>query len=203
MEIIASDCWKRFGKEWVFKNFTFHFEEDKSYAVVGNNGSGKSTLLKALAATMPLNKGKFSYTHQQKAIEQENLYRYMTFAGPYTELVEELTLQELLKFYQHFKKLALSEAELTEVLALPGVLNKPIRFYSSGMKQKVKLGLAFFTDCPLLLLDEPTSNFDRKNARWYADTVRSVRQKKLVIICSNQPEEYEFCDEILDMGSFK
>jgi len=204
MEISAIDCWKRFGKEWVFRGFTYTFEQGKSYAVTGNNGSGKSTLLKALAATMPLNKGEITFKDAGLPIPAEAIYREMTFVGPYTELVEELTLKELVDFYGRFKKLELNYKALQDTLQLPGkIQRKPIRFFSSGMKQKVKLGLSFSSASPIIFLDEPTSNFDKLNTEWYLEQLEKIRERKLLIISSNQPYEYSFCDEQVAMDQYK
>ncbi len=49
MTISLSDAGKRFNREWIFRHFTYTFEEGQSYAITGPNGSGKSTLLQALS----------------------------------------------------------------------------------------------------------------------------------------------------------
>ncbi len=203
MTVEAKNCWKKFGREWIFKNFTWHFEKGTSYALTGNNGSGKTTLLKALAGVMPLNRGSVEYFQNGKKIDAGEIYRYLVYTGPYTELVEEFTLLELVNFYQVFKPLSLSPAALLAELQLEKVHNRPVKFFSSGMKQKVKLGLAFFSQADLVLLDEPTSNFDETNTAWYLETARAVRKQKLLIICSNQPVEYDFCEEVINLSALK
>jgi ABC-type multidrug transport system ATPase subunit len=71
------------------------------------------------------------------------------------------------------------------------------------MKQKLKLSLVFFSESKILLLDEPTVNLDEKNVRWYLDNVRLARHNRILILASNIPSEYAFCDEELNIASFK
>jgi ABC-type multidrug transport system ATPase subunit len=61
MTISLSDAGKRFNREWIFRHFTYTFEEGKSYAIIGPNGSGKSTLLQVISGAMHVNEGKIRY----------------------------------------------------------------------------------------------------------------------------------------------
>src|SRR6185503_17366945 len=61
MTISLSDAGKRFNREWIFRHFTYTFEEGKSYAVIGPNGSGKSTLLQVISGAMHANEGIIQY----------------------------------------------------------------------------------------------------------------------------------------------
>ena len=81
--------------------------------------------------------------------------------------------------------------------------NKLIRYFSSGMKQRVKLALAFCADTPLLMLDEPTANLDAQGSNWYLQLIEQFAAGRLTIICSNQPNEYAFCKNRLNLLDFK
>jgi ABC-type multidrug transport system ATPase subunit len=71
------------------------------------------------------------------------------------------------------------------------------------MKQRVKLGLAFWSDCKILMLDEPTSNLDAEATAWYLKNVQEYSINRLLMICSNQPSEYKFCQNILNIQDYK
>ena len=68
------------------------------------------------------------------------------------------------------------------------------------MQQKLKLGFALYSNAEVVLLDEPTSNLDKGNSDWYFEQIDRVGRQKLLIISSNQPNEYENCDFIIDMS---
>lgn len=205
MEIVAENLGKKYNREWIFKNLNYRFQDNNSYAIIGPNGSGKSTLLQVISGFLPCSSGKINYFENNAAITPENFFYYISLASPYLELIEELNLQEIIDFHFQFKPTNLKnpKEELIEILGLEKAAQKEIKFFSSGMKQRVKLGLAFYSACPILLLDEPTSNLDKAGIEWYMEQVEKIRKGRVTIICSNQPYEYEFCKQVLQIQDFK
>ena len=205
MEIIAENLGKRFNREWIFRNLNISFQTDKSYAITGPNGSGKSTLLQTLTGIMPLTEGKLTYKAKENLIHQDDYFKYLTIAAPYQEVIEEFTLNELISFHLSFKsfKNGITKEMFFEKLRLSSSSAKEIRYYSSGMKQRVKLGLALYTNSPILFLDEPTTNLDTQGIDWYLQEVMQHLENRIVIICSNQVYEYDFCHEVIGLGNRK
>lgn len=205
MEISIDGFGKRFQSEWVFRRFDYLLKIGNSYAITGPNGSGKSTLMQMIAGLMPATEGKISYSFQGKIIDPDYFFRYLGIASPYLELIEEFTLSELLTFHFKFKKLkeGLDINHVLHELNLKHDRQKQIIHFSSGMKQRLKLGLCFYSDCPVLFLDEPTSNLDEKGIFWYQENIRKILKDRLVIVCSNQPHEYDFCNESINILDFK
>ncbi len=205
MEIIAENLSKKFQRDWIFRNLNLTFQSPHSYTVVGPNGSGKSTLLQILAGVSSPTNGSVTFKQQQQPISVEYIYRHLSIAAPYLELIEEFTLLELLKFHIGFKPLKedLSLEELMEVMKLSKAKHKMIKHFSSGMKQRLKLGLAFYAQTDIILLDEPTSNLDKQGIDWYLQEIEKNTKDRLLILCSNQAYEYEFCEHIIDITSFK
>jgi len=192
--IELTDVSKKFGKNWIFKNVTAEFEVGKKYAITGPNGSGKSTLLKILAGIITPNSGTIKF-------EFDEPYQHISFAAPYMDLPEELSFNELFRFHEDIRGFSISRKDFIDKLQLEG--DKEIRNYSSGMKQRLKLALAFYTESEILLLDEPSATLDEHWNEWYLKTVQRIAKDRLVIISSNVPAEYAFCDSVIDIGSFK
>lgn len=204
MKIRVDGLGKKFGKEWIFKDFTYEFISGKKYAVTGRNGSGKSTLLKVLSSAVPASVGKIEYlATDQQTIAVEHIFKHLTYTAPYIELIEEFSLKEFILFYTKFKSLTLSLREFLEELKFIGAKDKLLRNFSSGMKQRLQLGLALFSESDIVFLDEPTSNLDQQNAQWYLDAVSRTTQERLLIISSNQKTEYSFCDEVISIEQYK
>jgi ABC-type multidrug transport system ATPase subunit len=205
MQITLENIGRRFNREWIFREINYTFNNKGSYAILGPNGSGKSTLLQVLNGSLVPSAGAISYTRDGDAIEPENVFNYLSLAAPYLELIEEFTLNEMVDFHFRFKtfKPGIDKNVLNDVLNLKGSQNKMIRYFSSGMKQRLKLALAFCADTPMLMLDEPTSNLDTQGIDWYLNLVEKFSANRLTIICSNQEHEYSFCRERLSISDYK
>lgn len=196
---------KRFHHEWIFKNLNLDLSAGDSIAITGGNGSGKSTLLKCLSGAIPLTSGAIQYQSGATQIVEEQWFRSLALATPYLELPEEFTLSEVLSFHFQFKNPLqnLSNADILEILGLEKHKSKTLSQFSSGMKQRVKLALAIFSEVPFLLLDEPTTNLDKQGVTWYLDLIQQFTPKRIVVICSNDPREYDFCGKKIAMEDFK
>ena len=205
MRISATGLGKKYQKEWIFRHLDAEFDSGKSYAITGHNGSGKSTLLQLLTSFFPPTEGKVGYFVDNQEVSIEEHYQYFDIVTPYLELIEEFTLKEFLSFHFKFKKLkvGLGLPDFVNKVYLEDDLDKLIGNFSSGMKQRLKLGLAFFSESPVTFLDEPTSNLDEKGVAWYLDNVKEVLNTKLVIISSNQKYEYDFCEKVIHIPNFK
>ncbi|HTC00287.1 MAG TPA: ABC transporter ATP-binding protein [Ferruginibacter sp.] len=203
MQINVTNLGKRYNREWIFRRFDYAFVFGKKYAITGPNGSGKSTLLQVLASAILHNEGDVQYLMNNVQCSAENIYNKIAIAAPYLELIEEMTTKEMLEFHAQFKKLQLPITEIIKIISLENATNKQIRYFSSGMKQRLKLAQAFFSDVPILFLDEPTTNLDKDGIALYHRLINNYTKDKLVIVSSNDKQEYDFCDEIIAISDFK
>jgi len=205
IKIELTDAGKRFRFEWIFKGLKYTFGAGQRYALLGPNGSGKSTLMKVLSGHLSLSKGSIVFSEMAKTIDPDAVYRRVGFAAPYIELIEELTLEEALHFHARLKPFlpGITPAGLYELLELPRARTKALRFFSSGMKQRVKLALAVCTDAPILLLDEPSTNLDVKAVRWYKQLVETYAADRILVVASNDPGDLELCREQINILDYK
>ncbi len=205
MTISLSDAGKRFNREWIFRHFTYQFIHGQSYAITGANGSGKSTLLQVLSGSMHFNEGQCIWSKDNRPVAAEQVYQHVSICAPYLEVVEEMTVTEFLDFHQGFKNFlpGITTASAIEIVGLKNAAHKQIRYYSSGMKQRVKLAQCIFSDTSIVLLDEPCTNLDVTGIDLYNDLIEKYCSGRLVIVCSNDKTEYGFCKEILNISDYK
>lgn len=206
MDVYIRDLGKKFQKHWIFSHINYEFKAGNAYAITGPNGSGKSTLLQILTGFLPASKGEVVYTDKDgKTVGPEDYFKHIAFTSPYMELIEEFTLEEMIAFHFKFKKTidGLNSNDLIDRMFLNDARHKRIKVFSSGMKQRVKLGLAFFSDTPLLFLDEPTTNLDEKGRIWYEKEIENIDKNRLLLVSSNIKREYNFCENVLNLENYK
>ena len=198
---------KRFRYEWIFRNISTTFEQGRRYAILGPNGVGKSTLMKILSGHLTPSSGKMTVQINDKTLDADDIYRYVNYAAPYIELIEEFTLTEAIDFHIKFHPLSnsLTINDLITLLGFQKSRDKEIRYFSSGMRQRLKLALAICSNSPILLLDEPTTNLDVQGVAWYRGLMQQYTEgsNRLVIIASNAEHDYDFCDATLNILDFK
>ncbi|MBX2930974.1 MAG: ABC transporter ATP-binding protein [Chitinophagaceae bacterium] len=202
MQIQLNSIGKRFNREWIFKNLSYTFYANNVYAITGANGSGKSTLLQVIAGSMNISEGTILYQNNQH-YTAENIYTQIAIVAPYIDLIEEMTATEFLQFHHAFKQLVLPIQEIIQIVGLEKAAQKQMRYYSSGMKQRVKLAQAVFTQTPIILLDEPCTNLDKAGFQLYYELIKKYCSEKLVIVCSNDENEINFCTERLNIMNWK
>jgi len=205
MKINLEKIGRRFNREWIFRDVNYVFESGSSYAILGANGAGKSTILQVISGSLSSSEGSISYTSDDQLLNPENVFEHLSMAAPYLELIEEFTLRELIDFHFQFKKYrtGLDRDLLIELMGLKRSEYKAIKHFSSGMKQRVKLALAFCSDTEMILLDEPASNLDQQGLEWYLSLVEKYSADRILIICSNQIQEYSFCKNQLNVADYK
>ena len=199
MNIVAENLGKRFNREWVFRNLNYQFNSGNTYVITGPNGSGKSTLMQVLWGQMQPSKGAVHYS----GIENAEIFRSIAIAAPYMDLIEEFTLEEMIHFHFKFKRNILPIDKIIERSEMSSSLKKSISTFSSGMKQRLKLVLAFFSDCNALFLDEPCTNLYKKSIEWYHQNLSEVSVNSITFIASNQEIEYPASASKLDILSYK
>ncbi len=201
MEIILENLSRNFGPQVVIRNLNFHFLSGNSYAILGGNGSGKSTVLRLVYGALTPSEGTVTYKYNNEVLNKDAVPFEISLAGPYLELIEELTAKEFLTFYYKFRKPleGFDSEKILDICFLKDSSNKEIRNFSSGMKQRLRLGLAFLTQSKLVLLDEPTSNLDPSGIEWYGELVHKYQNQRTLIVGSNhQEKEMGFCQHQLE-----
>lgn len=206
MKITLHNLGRRFNQEWVFKGIDYTFSSNNKYAILGPNGSGKSTLLRVLTGQLTPSQGLISFTDANAEVHVDDIYNQVAIAAPYIELIEEFTLGELVDFHFSFKDYlpGFNRRRLVKLLNMEKYIDKRIQYFSSGMKQRVKLALACCCNAKFLFLDEPTSNLDREGEDWYLNLMENIElAERVLIVGSNQEKEYSFCNHFIQITDYK
>ena len=203
MKIELHQIGKRYNKDWIFRNIDLSFQNG-IYAILGSNGSGKSTLLQLIIGYIYPSEGSIVYSLHSNPMEPTDVFSHCSLVAPYLELPEELSLKELYQFYADLKPMETKNAlDFSEILNLSKHINKPLKYFSSGMKQRVKLGLSILSKSSMCCLDEPLTNLDNQGYLWYKDLLKNYSNNRIVLICSNQEKEYELCTTTIDISTYK
>lgn len=205
-EISLNGIGKKFRSQWIFKNINTVFSKGDRIAVSGPNGSGKSTLLQLIAGYITPSEGTLHWKSESTTIAADQLFRHLTMAAPYLELIEEFTLDENIHFFLQHKKFReqLNASQFIERIELSAASSKPVKYFSSGMKQRMKLGMAILAQTDVLFLDEPLSNLDKQGYDWYRKLIETIPAETIVFVGSNMvKDEAFFCTRELHIQDFK
>lgn len=204
LEIILENLGKRYNQNWIFRGLTWTIPAGESLAILGNNGSGKSTLLQMILGSQTGSEGSIRFVDQSEEIPSEKIYRVCSIAAPYLDLFEELSLIENFQFAHQFHSLSCTLNDFLEITGLMSAKERQLKFFSSGMKQRVKLGLALLSKKQVVLLDEPCSNLDAEGMQWYNRMVADYQKNRILIVSSNSdPAEMGFCKTTIDIRNYK
>jgi len=199
MIITAEGLGKKFDRNWIFRDLSLRIESGERVAITGRNGSGKSTLLRMLTGSLSATKGQIDYFEGDSPIPADLVSSKINFCAPYIELPEEFSLRELLRFHSTFRTPTMEITAIMERFGYPNALDKKIGHYSSGMKQRVRVLLAFFFEADLIALDEPTTNFDEAGIAWYLKEINRLDENRTILISSNQRYEFDFCKKSIEL----
>jgi len=206
VNIVLRKTGKKFNREWIFRNVDLSMESGEKVVLLGPNGSGKSTFLQLLSGYVTPTEGSLQWISQGVELAADSVFQSVAMATPYLELPEELSFDELLDFHFRFKApiSGISMEEIRQLSGLPTGIQKPVRNFSSGMKQRVRLLLALCSTADLILLDEPCSNLDHEAVKWYHALADRFLTDRTVLVCSNRQEnEFVFCRRQLEIQTWK
>jgi heme exporter protein A len=199
MTVKVASVAKHFNRRPVFADISFEVRTGDVFGIVGRNGSGKSTLLKIVAGVLTPSRGSVAYERDGAAIPPEHLFRSIGFVAPYLMLFDEFSAAENIRLFAGVRGIPYSTSEtasLLERVGLPTDRDDPVRAFSSGMKQRVKLAFAILHRPPVLLFDEPISNLDNDGVETVYAIIREQRERGCVIIATNDQSDIAQCDRV-------
>lgn len=197
----AENLTKKFSRKIIFENISFQLAGGSSTAITGRNGSGKSTLIKIIANLLLETSGKLTLTVNNEEIKKENIYRYIGFVSPYLNLYDEFSGHENLKIISDIRGYGHENIDTSlKRVGLYERRNDPLKIYSSGMKQRLKLAFATMHNPHILLLDEPTTNLDIDGVGIVDDIANEYKKDRILIIATNDAHERSLCENEINLN---
>ncbi|WP_323709314.1 phenol-soluble modulin export ABC transporter ATP-binding protein PmtC [Mammaliicoccus sciuri] len=186
---------KYYGKQHILKNINFDFGDSQIVGLIGKNGVGKTTLMKIMNQNIMKYEGTFKKENRDKVgylIENPKLYLNKT--GYYN-----------LNFFRNVLGTNVDDDYINMLIESFGIkpcINKKVKKYSMGMKQKLSIAVALMNKPQYLILDEPTNGMDPDGSIDVLKTLEKV-SKDLnikVLISSHKLEDIELiCDRTVFM----
>lgn len=180
---------KKFGKLEVLKGFDFSLSGGNITAVLGPNGSGKTTLIKSILGLVIPSAGEIAF--DGKPIYKDWEYRrQIGYLPQIARFPENLKVLELFRLIEDIRGEKGNLEELIKVFDLDAFLNKKLRQLSGGTRQKVNIVLTFMFDCPVYILDEPTTGLD---------PIALIRLKDLILKKKQQGKTFLVTTHIMSL----
>lgn len=183
----------------MLSGISFEAGASEVIGVSGPNGSGKSTLLQILCGLQRPSKGSVVYrtARDEKPIEAR---ARIGFVSPAVSLYDDLSAMENLSFFAAWRGVYCDPPALLARVGLDPHRADPLRVYSSGMRQRVKLAWGIMHNPSVLMLDEPGSNLDADGRAVVASLVSEWRDRGWVIVASNDEAELSLCTRRVNLG---
>ncbi|WP_328838268.1 ABC transporter ATP-binding protein [Streptomyces europaeiscabiei] len=184
---------KRFGEVTAVDDLTYEVQPGRIVGLLGRNGAGKTTSLRMLLGLCRPTSGEaavFGRPYAELPHAARRVGVSMDAVGP---LPGASARRELAIWA---RTLGLPKQRVEEVLELVGLADgaasRPVKGYSTGMKQRLALATALLPDPELLVLDEPANGLDPDGIRWLRGLLRGLADEgRTVLVSSHLLSEVE------------
>ena len=181
--------YKNYGQNEVLHDINISIESGVILGLVGPNGSGKTTIMKLLSKLIYPTKGIVFYSQTYSAlIETPSLY-------------ENLSGKENLEYFASLENINNYDIDkIIDCLNMSNFINKQVKKYSLGMKQKLGIALTLLGNPKLIILDEPLNGLDPLSIKEIKDTLKKIKKlRKISILISSHmlKDLNELCDRVI------
>ena len=195
--IETKDLTKYYGKIKGIENLNFTVKKGEIFGFLGPNGAGKTTTIRTLLGLLKPTRGEayiFGKNIRDNIVEIRSKLGYIPGE---LALYEHLTGRQFLYYFSSLRNTTLPLLdELLQVFEIP--LDRKIKSYSRGMKQKLGIVQAFMDDPELVIMDEPTSSLDPLLQQKFYDFLLSEKKKGRTMFFSSHilSEVDKICDRV-------
>lgn len=194
ISVAFTDVAKRYDLRVIFRSVSGEAVPGEVLVITGPNGSGKSTLMAILCGLLRPSRGEIRYRRGDgAAVPRDRWRRHLGVVAPAMAVYEELTALENLRFFARVRGLTAGDDRHRELLRQVGLdpdRTTPVRGYSTGMAQRLKIAQALLHSPEVLFLDEPGSNLDPDGQDWLEDHVRGLAGAgRTIVLATNDRRE--------------
>ncbi|MFZ3151934.1 MAG: ABC transporter ATP-binding protein [Anaerolineaceae bacterium] len=195
----------------VINNVSYDFELGKHYALVGVNGSGKTTLVKLLLGLYPPKSGEVRKGNSIRDLDQYATVLYQDFCNYPLTIREFLLLGNSPDITTDETYAALEKTGiLSEISILPEKIDTPLTLlskngvlFSSGQMQKLGIARAFLSNCPIIILDEPTASLDPISEKEIYEQSQKIFSDRTTIFITHRLGAIKKVNQIIVMENGK
>jgi putative ABC transport system ATP-binding protein len=192
----AQSLTKKYGDKEVFSNLSFSFDHPGIYLLIGENGSGKSTLLSLLAGRDRNYQGSLFYQSEEIIDKNRESYaaNHVSYLPQDPLIFDDCTVLDnvLLPYFAKDKKKA---QEVLSQLGLENNLLQNASSLSSGEKQRLAVARLGYSLNDIVLLDEPFSNLDNRNAAFICSYLLALSKEHVVLVVSHDSLDPDFVSQ--------
>ncbi len=189
---------KRYGATVALDQCTFSVPAGQVVGLLGPNGAGKTTLVRLLLGYLSPTSGTARIAALDCVRQAVRVRSLVAYLPGEPRLFSALKGRDLLRFFAEVRRQDPRKAfQVAERLELD--LSVRVRAMSTGMRQKLALASVFSTDCPVLILDEPTSNLDPDSRATVLTLVREAQSRGATVLFSSHvlPEVEDVSHRVL------
>lgn len=201
MKLILEEVKKSFGDKDVLKGAGYSFEKGRIYGLLGRNGAGKTTLFNCISGEMDYEGGQVKLFDEGEEYPLE--YEQLGYAFATPVLPEFLTGYEFIKFFIDINKKRIKVPKSVEEYADLVCLDRPdldrlIKGYSHGMKNKLQMLCLLIAKPQVILLDEPLTSLDVVAAHEMKQLLKEMKKDHIIIFSTHILQlAQDLCDEIV------
>ena len=194
---------KSYKQKKVLDNISFIAEKGEIVGLVAPNGTGKTTLLNIIMNFVRPDSGyvtienKYDYSSQKNEIK---MHQKVSFLPDMDDLYDELSgIDHFMLYARVWKNNSVRVEEIVSSLNMDSYVNRAVRTYSLGMKQRLCFAMLLAADTEIMLMDEVMNGLDPDNVRLLTDKLNMLKQQgKTILIASHLLENLElYADKVL------
>lgn len=194
--ILTQNLSKTFGRSQILKNISLEIQKGEIVGILGQNGAGKTTLMRILTSYLVPTAGRAVVAGFDVVKERLSVCRQVGYLPETPPLYPNMNVADYLKFAASLKDVPAKRVgqEVDRVLEecrLKDVRHKTIQILSKGYKQRLGIAQAIIHDPAVLILDEPTNGLDPRQILQVRDLIKSLEQKRTVIVSTHILSEIE------------